>query len=102
MSQTGSSDCFEGSSQGNPKCPVPMALQCHSSAERRCWGMIPIMVKEVAVVESSSLRCFQSVCDCGNPSKSSTESLLRLNPRRGAVSTHWGALQIVIFFLHAS
>jgi len=38
-----------------------MAQQCNRSAEHLRWGMFPSMAEEVAVVETLSLRCFQSV-----------------------------------------
>ena len=60
-SQTGSRDCFVGSSQANPECHVPMDKQDNRSVERRCRGMFPSAGEEVAVVETPSLQCDQSV-----------------------------------------
>jgi len=59
-SQTGSSDCFVGWSQGSPRWRVPMAQQCNRSAERQHQGIFPFAAV-VAVVEAPSLRCFQHV-----------------------------------------
>ena len=38
-----------------------MAQQCNRSVERRRRGMVPFAAQDVAVVETLSLRCFQSV-----------------------------------------
>jgi len=57
----GSRECFVGSSHCNPGRRVPMAQQCHQSAERRRCGISPFTAEAVAVVEAVGLRCFLRV-----------------------------------------
>jgi len=56
----GSSDCFVGSSQGNPESRVPMAQQCNRSAVHWRWGILP-SAAQVAVDETLREQCFQRV-----------------------------------------